>query len=268
MTSRNGCGTIGAVPEHALIVEELAANAWPAGTVQYVEGWRLRHTPEVQRRRSNSVLPPTHRRRGGLAAAEVLDIAEDFYARRGLPLVVQVSPAETRRALDQDLERRGLRATAHTVVLTADIDEVSAPGDAARDLPAVQVGDLTDAWLEAWGAVENRSDVEATRRSVLARIGPPSGYAEVVLDGEIAAVGLGVVERAWAGLFCMGTRPVYRRLGAGRAVLRGLAEWARRHDATRLYLQVEADNAAARHLYADAGFAHSHSYHYRTAAGP
>lgn len=255
------------VSDHAAMIEELAANAWPADTVQYVEGWRLRHTPEVQRRRSNSLLPPTSPRPGGLATADVLDIAADFYARRGLPLVVQVSPTESHSELDELLARRGLAATAYTVVLAAGLDEVQT-ADAARPLPAAQVGELTAAWLAAWGAVENRADVEATRRSVLARIGPPAGYATAVLGGAIAAVGLGVAERGWAGVFCMGTRPAYRRQGAGRAVLGSLAEWAGRQGASRLYLQVEADNAPARALYAGAGFTHSHSYHYRTAGRP
>lgn len=46
------------VAASALLIEQLAVNAWPAATVQLVDGWLLRHTPAVARRRSNSALPP------------------------------------------------------------------------------------------------------------------------------------------------------------------------------------------------------------------
>lgn len=248
------------------MIEELAVNAWPAHTVQCVDGWLLRHTPGVHRRRSNSLLPPARPRPAGLPVTEVLDIAESFYARRGLPLVVQVSPVETQLELDRELDRRGCEAAARTVVLTADIDKVKARCPARPALSPVVVGEPTDGWLRTWGAVENRGDVDVTRRSVLDRIGPPTGYAALPLHGDVAAVGLGVLERGWAGVFCMGTRPASRRQGAAEAVLGALAEWAGRQGARRLYLQVEVANAAARQLYTATGFAVSHSYHYRSSA--
>lgn len=43
------------------------------------------------------------------------------------------------------------------------------------------------------------------------------------------------------------------------------AEWAGNRGAERLYLQVEAGNEPARRLYESAGFARSHTYHYRVA---
>jgi hypothetical protein len=49
------------VAASALLIEQLAVNAWPAATVQLVDGWLLRHTPAVARRRSNSALPPLAR---------------------------------------------------------------------------------------------------------------------------------------------------------------------------------------------------------------
>ena len=45
------------VADSALLIEQLAANAWPAATVRLVDGWLLRYTPGVARRRSNSALP-------------------------------------------------------------------------------------------------------------------------------------------------------------------------------------------------------------------
>lgn len=249
-------------PEASLL-EELAANAWPAATVQHVHGWRLRFTPGVDRRRSNSVLPPPDPYAGHLDVANVLHIATSFYGRRGLPLRVQVSPADSQGRLDEELARSGLELEAPTLVLTAAAAEVATRCRRPSG-PVVSVGPLDDAWAGAWKAVEDRPDTEATRRAVLGRIGPPTAYAAVRLGGEAVAVGLAVVERGWAGLFCMGTVPEYRGQGHGRAVLGALAERAAAYGARGLYLQVEEGNAAALSLYDSAGFTRSHGYHYRS----
>lgn len=88
------------VADSVLLIEQLAVNAWPAATVQLVDGWLLRHTPGAAHRRSNSTLPPPSAARASAAQrARVLDLAERFYARRGQPTVVQVSPVELHHQL-------------------------------------------------------------------------------------------------------------------------------------------------------------------------
>jgi ribosomal protein S18 acetylase RimI-like enzyme len=78
-----------------------------------------------------------------------------------------------------------------------------------------------------------------------------------------------VADEDWIGLFCMATRPEFRRRGAATAVLRALAGWGRHQGAARAYLQVMDDNLPARSLYARAGFETLYHYHYREApVGP
>jgi ribosomal protein S18 acetylase RimI-like enzyme len=79
------------------------------------------------------------------------------------------------------------------------------------------------------------------------------------------AVGLGVLEQGWVGVFCMNTRPEFRRQGAGQAVLRALAGWGDEAGATRMYLQVMEENQPAGGLYTRAGFGTLYTYHYREA---
>jgi ribosomal protein S18 acetylase RimI-like enzyme len=74
-----------------------------------------------------------------------------------------------------------------------------------------------------------------------------------------------VVERGWAGVFCMATRPQARRRGLATAVLRCGASWAAGQGARHLYLQVEEKNFPAVRLYTGLGFQTSHHYHYRLA---
>ena len=59
-----------------MLIEELAARAWPAAEAHRANGWLLRHTPSLTRRRSNSALA-LDGDHGDPA------VVEDFYARRG-----------------------------------------------------------------------------------------------------------------------------------------------------------------------------------------
>jgi ribosomal protein S18 acetylase RimI-like enzyme len=223
-----------------------------AGT-QRVDGWLLRHTPALTRRRSNSALPL------GKRPARDLRVVEDFYARVGAPALVQLAPAEEHAALDAELAARGWSTTGPTDVLTADTETVlarTAPGAVALDAQAGR------SWVATWAACEGRRDADEHAREVLARIEPATAYARAA-DGS--GVGLAVCERGWAGLFCVATASHARRRGVARAVVHALTRWAAERGAQHIYLQVETDNAAAHALYAGVGFSRSHGYHYRLA---
>jgi GNAT superfamily N-acetyltransferase len=234
-----------------LLVEELAARGWPAAETVRVDGWLLRHTPSLTRRRSNSALPV------GDAHGDPA-LVEDFYARRGGRALVQVSPAEAWTSLDSELVRRGWSSEGPTDVLVADAGAVL-----ARTTPgAVALAPRPDAgWVAAWASCEERADADEHARVVLERIEPATAYALA----EDLGVGLAVCERGWAGLFCVATAASARRRGIAGTVVHALTRWAAERGAQRIYLQVESGNAPAHALYASAGFQRSHGYHYRTA---
>ena len=235
-----------------LHIEELAARGWPAAETLRRDGWLLRHTPSLSRRRSNSALAL-----GGDFADPAL--VEDFYARRASRALVQVAPAEQRTGLDAELAARGWTREGPTDVLVADAHAALAatrPGDVA-------LADRPDAgWIAAWAACEERPDAEEHARVVLAHIEPATAYARVAGD---LGVGLAVCERGWAGLFCVATAASARRRGIAGHVVHALTAWAVGRGARRLYLQVQSANAPAHALYERAGFTRSHGYHYRAA---
>jgi GNAT superfamily N-acetyltransferase len=251
------------VADSALLIEQLAVNAWPAATVQLVDGWLLRHTPGVGRRRSNSVLPPPDTARASdVQRAQILDLAERFYARRSQATTVQVSPAELHGQLDRELAVRGYSRQAPTVVLTAPIHLMPVTASTVPILD-VSVADTATQWIAAWTEIEARPDAAATNRLVLSRIGPRTGYLTATRDSDVVGVGMLVVERGWAGVFCMATRPEERRRGVATALLQRAASWAADRRAHQLYLQVEEDNLPALRLFGRLGFRPSHHYHYR-----
>ena len=129
---------------------------------------------------------------------------------------------------------------------------------------AVSVADTAAVpWLAAWTVIEARPDTAATNRLVLSRIGPRTGYLTATRDSDVVGVGMLVVERAWAGVFCMATRREERRRGVATALLQRAASWAAGQGARQLYLQVEEDNLPALRLYGRLGYRPSHHYHYR-----
>ena len=229
-----------------LLLERLAADAWPALEQVEADGWRLRASAGVTRR-ANSALP--------LSDALPVDAVLDFYRARGLPPVVQVSDARTELALARQGWHRDV-----------DVGVMTGPSRRAPSSALIQPEPDGD-WLDCWWTVDGRGG-DAQReiaRRMLALIAAPAAYARVVRDGQTVAVGRGVAHEGHLGVFSMAVRPEHRRRGLAREVLHGLQAWGARHGATTTYLQVFHGNAPARALYESEGFTTAHRYHYRVA---
>jgi N-acetylglutamate synthase len=249
------------------LLDELAANATAVPTTQLLAGWLLRAAPELPFRRCNSVLPFASE---SVGLDEQISLAEEFYRERGLVTRFQISPAARPSGLDERLEGRGYEIEEPTLVLLADTDRVlqRSGGEAVE----VAIAEGIDEYWVAEYAYAHGDDERARERlrsygHLLRRLGPSVATAVLPVERKPAAIGLGVLERGWVGVFAMGTRPEARRRGAATSVLQALATWARDKGAPRMYLQVESANDAARQLYVRAGFETAYRYHYRMADG-
>ena len=243
-------------------IEAHAVASWPAPTAEATGSWLLRHTPGLSRLRScNAALP---RRPDPHPAADLARV-EAFYAARGRPAAVQLSPAARHHELDLTLAGRGWRRAAPIEVLTADTAEVAARQRAAA-APVTLAGELTAAWRGAFCDLDGQPDSAAVADQVIAGIGLPAAFLSVTLAGRPTGTGLitGGPD-GLGGVYCMVTHPDARGRGIGSAILAAGARWAADHRITRLYLQVEQGNDAARRLYHGLGFGHAYSYHYRLA---
>ncbi|ACZ87295.1 GNAT family N-acetyltransferase [Streptosporangium roseum] len=229
-------------------IERRAAGAWPARHSEKRDGWLLRHTPDVNRKRSNSALPLT-------GATPSIPALEAFYAERAVPVTVQVSPAEHHQELDALLAARGYALAGRTLVMTAGAEAVTV---AAGDPGGVEYVDDRARWPALFEAVTGNAD----GTGVIGRIASKA----VLLAKDGIGLGMAVTEDGWTGIFCMATHPAHRREGVARAVLAAAARWSEEQGASRLYLQVEEENIPARALYEGMGFTKSHGYHYRLRA--
>ncbi|MGP4019975.1 GNAT family N-acetyltransferase [Saccharopolyspora sp. 5N708] len=235
-----------------LEIEQAAVDTWPAATVERVDGWLLRHCEQLNRKRSNSALPPE------VVAdpAAAVERVESFYAARSIAPIVQVSPLDQHAELDAFLAGRGYRAIAPTVAMFADCAWIE-PGTSAESFEVRLESSPRPSWLVATEAVGG------TPEPSLDRVPQPVRFAIARYDGVPVGVGMFAVSAGWCGIYGMATHPGWRRLGIASTVLRAGARWASTAGATRLFLQVEADNPGARRCYETLGFEPSHSYHYR-----
>jgi N-acetylglutamate synthase len=203
----------------------------------------------------------------GMPLADAIAEVGRWYAARGLPALVSVAyPTDDPHAspVDGFLAGRGwpVRPGAATVMTAA----ARAVADETADAAAAVRVDLDTEPDEQWLAryrFRGRPLPPIARRLLLSA--PWQRFASAREAGRTIAVGRVAVADGWAGLTAVEVDPDHRRRGLGRAITGALAAAAVQHGAEGIYLQVLNDNAAARALYRQAGFADHHGYHYRVA---
>jgi N-acetylglutamate synthase len=238
--------------------EELArvcARAWRPVESERLGEWELRAASGFTRR-ANSVLPLGD---PGLPLDGALDVVRRWYGDRGLPAYIQTATGAegTQEPLCAELERRGWvrEVTAElwigALAPVADLAEAEAGG-------VVLAREADEAWLARY----QRKGIGEVALKVLAD-GPSVWFASVPGEGAApAAIGRCVVDGRWAGFAAVEVDPRQRRRGLATVVMAALARRALEEGASAAWLQVEADNAGARALYAGMGFGAHHAYHH------
>ncbi|MEU7008129.1 GNAT family N-acetyltransferase [Streptomyces sp. NPDC046332] len=240
--------------------EELArttARGWQPVESEALGGWTLRASGGFTRR-ANSVLPLGD---PGLPLGEALARVREWYGKRDLPAYVQTATGAegTQELLCADLERHGWRSEVSAEVRVGGLAPV---GDLDADVSRVRLArSVDDAWLRRY----NRSGVVGPHVLSVLSSGPSVWFASVPGTEDIpAAIGRCVVDGRWAGFMAVEVDPAQRRQGLATAVMAALARQALGEGASAAWLQVEAENDAARSLYEGMGFAvHHHYHHYR-----
>jgi GNAT superfamily N-acetyltransferase len=234
-------------------IEEASINAWPAMQQILLDGWLLRFAQGFTKR-ANSVIPLYP---GEQALADKVRFCENLYARERLKCIFRLTSLPGHEPLDGYLDARGYRHRDPTEVLTVTLD---------GPLPeSPQLCLLTmDRWLTVYGALTGMPDgARALHGAILRGIPLPCAYAAVGSPERPLACGLAVLENDLVGLFDVVTRSDARRAGHGTELVTSLLGWAFRNGARRAYLQMVADNHAARGLYARLGFHTLYRYWYR-----
>lgn len=238
-------------------VEDAGLNASAPPEQRWLDGWLLRLSPgKAKRARCINAVAE-----GRLPLAERLQWATSAYREAGLAPILRVTPFTRPLALAEILQGLGWRRLDDTrVMLLTELCAIDAPAWQPRAL-------APQAYAEIVGALRGSppAQIAAHARRLLASPVPYQGYA-IEQDGAILACGQAAIEADLVGLYDVFTAPAARGQGLGGGLCRWLLARAVEQGARHAYLQVEADNAAARAIYQRLGFADAYAYHYLTPA--
>ncbi|TFG28498.1 GNAT family N-acetyltransferase [Candidatus Thorarchaeota archaeon] len=248
---------------HTMIneLELVGHNAWVARERLRLGGWILRADHGVTRR-ANSVLPITSQ---NIPLDFAIDSVIDFYSCRDLVPRFQITEASPPHDLDSTLEHRGFTFGLQVEIWTSPITSFLAP---ETKVYTATTNDLFEKWIDTYNRGTNHDpSTFPIRKAIMERTLQPKIFAFAQIDDEIAAVGYGVVEGDWLGIFNIATHPDRRHLGAATAVHKQLGIWAQTFGAKKAYLQVETNNLPAKQLYQKLGFSFAYNYWYRDFEG-
>lgn len=241
-------------------LEELTSNAWRPEYSQLIGGWHVGFSRGVTGR-ANSAFPIADL--GKLPLDKKIDMVEAFYARFEHYPTFKITKTSQPSGLEAALIKRDYIPGEGAFVKVSDIKETMNNTISVMPCPAKIETKLTDKWFDFYVESSGYSELSSSvRKGVLQRIGLVKGFAMVEIEAQLAAVGLGVIERGWMGIYCMATTSDQRRKGGATQVLNSLAKWGVSQGAKRMYLQVEGANDPANKLYNRAKFEFLYDYKY------
>lgn len=235
-------------------LEELSLNALPARETLYYDGWVLRFAGGYPRR-ANSIqlLYPSI-----LPLDEKIAYCEAQYDARGIKTVFKFTDHAPRDLADA-LRERGYVEDSVTAVQTLDLANIRPQPTHADVLIEPR---LSESWLEDYLRFAGIARYADNYRAILSALSLDAAYTRLIRDGEVVALGLGVVDQGWFGLFDIVTSDAARRQGFGRNLVLHLLKWGKERGAHHAYLQVMLQNAPALALYDKLGFAETYRYRY------
>ncbi|MFC3802940.1 GNAT family N-acetyltransferase [Cohnella sp. GCM10012308] len=248
--------------EDILVVETKALNAWPALQQMAHDDWLLRLSKGYTKR-SNSVQPLRTGPDADLRA--MVGYCEDAYHRAGQPTIFKITPLCGPCGLDGRLEEYGYAKADRSQVLTRSLDETQGEAsiEGLREGLSVDAC-LTEAWMTAASAILSLKPEQREIASAMLADSPLRRAFFLLRSGdEPVAIGIGVVDGGYLGLFDIATALAYRNRGIGERLVRQILRWGQSHGAHASYLQVAEDNAPAQRLYAKLGYKRLYDYWYR-----
>ncbi len=244
-------------PQTIRFFEELSINAWPALQTSYDDGWVMRVAGGYTRR-ANCV-NPLYPAADDLTAK--VERAEAWYRSRGQDTVFKLTEQAQPAGLDDLLIGRGYQEASRSHVKQRSLADVQAPDER----PVSFASSVSAEWLTAFCRMHSYDLTYylPLMTAMLERLVPQACFASMQQDGQIVAVGIGVIDRGYIGLYDMVTDRAYRGRGLARQLILSLLRWGKSNGAENAYLMVASTNEPAIRLYSALGYQQMYSYWYR-----
>lgn len=238
-------------------IEDAGLNASAPTQQRWVDGWLLRFSPgKAKRARCINAVAE-----GRLPILDRMAMCRSVFRQAALPLLVRITPFTRPDDLDARLAGMGMAQLDETRVMV--LSELR-----SRDVTLPANGVIRALPLAAFAQCvgQMRGSPLAQRQAHAERLAAapvPFQAFEIRVDGHALACGQFAIEDDLVGLYDVFTLPQARGRGLARALCGHLLDEAAQRGASHAYLQVEADNHAARQVYRRLGFADGYAYHYR-----
>ena len=241
-------------------IEDASLNASAPTQQLWMDGWIVRTSPGKARRSRcvNAVAI------GRLPVDQKLALAAATFRAAGLPMIVRITRFSQPADLDAQLASRGWQAVDDTQVMVCP----RLPNTSTANSPAGTQWQRLDAdtYAQEVGALRGSPPEQRLAHAQRLAQSPVlyEGYAlRRVSDGQVLVCGQFALEAQFVGLYDVFTRHSERGQGLASLLCERLLYIAALAGAQVAYLQAEADNHVARHVYQRLGFTDAYSYHYR-----
>ena len=200
-------------------IEERSLNAWPAVRSLLHDGWELRFSGGYTRRANsvNALFP------GIEHVEDKIAWCESQYRAQHLPTVFKITPFSQPDTLDRLLEGLDYQRERETEVRYAPIAASHVVRDGRSDAMILPL----EQWLDACVSISrNSADARNWHQRIVRAIVPAVCPVVVRDQGSPVAMGLGVVERGFVGIYDLVTDARYRRQGCATRILSAIFCWA------------------------------------------
>ena len=234
-------------------IERATLSAVSPQAVEEIPGWLLPFDSGTVGR-AKSAVPLSHEP----PDASMLVQIEARYAAHDLPAALRIPEVPAFGTFREALARRaftGGRPTQVHWVALSDLPR-AASSDRVLIAPAPDNGWASVFLGEGFDPVDGASRVKTLSRA------PQALFASVREGGRTVAAGMASFSHGWASVHGMRTALDRRGRGLAQSVVAALADAARAKGYERMFLQVEAHNAAALALYRRCGFGLAWTYAY------
>lgn len=239
-------------------IEELSMNAFPALSTVFVNGWILRFSNGYSKRANsvNLIHPCT------IDIPKNIEICDGMFKKNNLDTVFKLTEKEDAYKVDEILNEMGYSYEAKTNIMLKNIAGFQIDKEEEKDV--VIYSEFRKDWFDAFVFMNSISPENAlTLQKMLQSIIPDTYYACVMDGGKIAAVGLGVAEQGYLGIYDIYVDEEKRNRGLGTKIMKNLMFLASQKGCIYSYLQVVDTNGAAKTLYEKLGYEKQYSYWYR-----